>query len=269
MHACARAHTLTHTPQSVNSWVLLCNIPSRQPHLLSQGALTHHREHSLGSWLLICTQQASTTLACSSLISSTADDNVTSTVGLFGFQSLLFFTVPLHRHSAHKHTGNMYAYSSPSCPSCPLCTLGKLSLHIHVCMPTSPLTQCSPLCAPHQPSAHTEYGCPSFLANIQLSPPTAGGSSKGSSRPLGLRSQFPARQLGEGTLSKAPLPGLRQSWPQSKTYWLPPPTRGPTCHPCLPRNRTGTGNSSGKSPGGGQEAALNLIGHRRLIEPIS
>lgn len=53
--------------------------------------------------------------------------------------------------------------------------------------------------APQQPSADTlSVGCPSFPANIQLPTSAAGGSSKGSSCPLGLRSQFPARPLGEG-----------------------------------------------------------------------
>lgn len=53
--------------------------------------------------------------------------------------------------------------------------------------------------APQQPSADTlSVGYPSFPANIQLPTSAAGGSSKGSSCPLGLRSQFPARPLGEG-----------------------------------------------------------------------
>lgn len=267
MHA--RAHTHSHTHLSQSTAGFSCAI-------FLAGSLTScHKEHSptTGStpWAPGCSSALSKPLPLSHALHSFPP--------LLMTMSRLLLACSASSHSSSSQslfTGILLTSTLATCthtplhpaPPVPCAHLGKLSLHIHVCMPTSPLTQCSPLCAPHQPSAHTEYGCPSFLANIQLSPPTAGGSSKGSSRPLGLRSQFPARQLGEGTLSKAPLPGLRQSWPQSKTYWLPPPTRGPTCHPCLPRNRTGTGKSSGKSPGGGQEAALNLRGHRRLIEPI-
>lgn len=106
------------------------------------------------------------------------------------------------------------AYSH-SCPSPWPASSQAHSMQVH--SSPSPVHTCQAICAhlarhpglhvhhsshpnaPQQPSADTlSVGCPSFPANFQLPTSAAGGSSKGSSCPLGLRSQFPARLLGEG-----------------------------------------------------------------------
>lgn len=227
-------HTPYTPPQTVSSWVPMCSALSRGPHLLPQDALPGFPAH-------LHTQQASATLPCSN-----------------SFPPLLIMSHPLlaclacshscpqalltSAHTAGTHTPLHPAPPIP-CAHLASCLCTSMSVHLLILSPSAPHRV-----APNSPHSTDTLNtvCPSFPANIQLPPPIAGGTSKGSSSTLGLRSQFPARQLGEGTLSKTPLPGLRQTGFKARpidsiSNPLPHPTR-------IPRNRTGTSSSSGKPP---------------------